>query len=375
VDEPTACDTCLRRSLLLEMLGPYIELVATKQRGNRAAELLGLGDAELIAAVAPGKQAELDDRCRALDAGEARGRVEGAGVWACCRHDPGYPPALRDCADRPAVLFGLGRADLLLEIDIDATLTIVGSRRATAYGRGVARDLARMTASAGLLIASGMANGIDSAAHQGALDAGAPTIAVLGGGADVAYPRGRWRLHRQIAEDGLILSEMPPGAQPWRWSFPARNRIMAALARMTIVVEAADRSGSLITAEMAIELGREVGAVPGPVTSWLSDGANRLLRDGATVIRGAQDVLDSLLGPGAAELSRGGPPLDAGLAAVLASVDADRATCDAIATATGLAAAEAAAQLARLELLGYLRADLSGRYSRTLLEASRRTSK
>jgi DNA processing protein len=364
---PQVCDECARRSLLLEMLAPYIELVATKKPGSRAPELLRLGDDELIAAIAPTKKGEVSKRLSALDPAALRARVDAIGGWACCRHDPVYPAWLRDCGDAPAALIALGRVALLRDLDYDATLTIVGSRRATAYGRGVARDLARMAGAAGLTIVSGMANGIDSIAHQGALDAGATTIAVLGGGPDVSYPRARWRLHREIAERGLLLSEMPPGAQPWRWSFPARNRIMAALATMTVVVEGSERSGSLITAEMAIELGRDVGAVPGPVTSWLSDGPNMLLRDGAAVIRGAQDVLDTMLGPGVRDADRHGPELEPPLSHILTLVDDDRATCDAIATAGLLPAAETAAHLAHLELLGYLRADLTGRYTRTLL--------
>ena len=176
-------------------------------------------------------------------------------------------------------------------------MTIVGARRATSYGREVARELGRELAAAGMIVVSGLAFGIDGCAHRGALDAGR-TIAVLGCGPDVAYPASHRTLWRRICETGLVISEFPPGATPWRWTFPARNRIMAALAGMTVVVEAATRSGSLITTDLAADLGRDLGAVPGPVTSRASAGPNGLLASGAHVIRDAQDVLDAMLGPG-----------------------------------------------------------------------------
>ena len=146
-------------------------------------------------------------------------------------------------------------------------------------------------------VLSGMAFGIDACAHRGALESGR-SVAVLGCGPDVAYPAAHRSLWRRIQENGLVLSELPPGTGAWRWSFPARSRIMAALAGLTVVVEAAEGSGSLGTAEIAADLGREVGAVPGPVSSRVSAGPNCLLSDGANVVRGAEDVLDVLLGPG-----------------------------------------------------------------------------
>ncbi len=179
-------------------------------------------------------------------------------------------------------------------------MTVVGARRASSYGREIARELGRELAAAGFLVVSGLAFGIDACAHRGALDAGL-TVAVLGCGADVAYPAAHRSLWRRISEQGLVLSELPPGTGAWRWTFPARNRIMAALAGMTVVVEAAQRSGSLITADLAADLGRDLGAVPGPVNSRASAGANDLLAGGACLIRDAQDVLDAMLGPGVAD--------------------------------------------------------------------------
>ncbi len=253
-------------------------------------------------------------------------------------------------------------------------MTIVGARRATSYGREIARELGRELAAAGMVVVSGLAFGIDGCAHRGALDGGR-TIAVLGCGPDVAYPASHRSLWRQICETGLVLSELPPGAPPWKWTFPARNRIMAALAGMTVVVEAATRSGSLITIDLAADLGRDLGAVPGPVTSRASAGPNDLLAGGAHVIRDAQDVLDAMLGPGRRlELPDPVAALDPELQAVLTAIEAGESTCDAVATATGLSGGSAAAALARLELFGYISCSNLGTYSRTSVPSTSKAS-
>ncbi|MFN8162337.1 MAG: DNA-processing protein DprA [Solirubrobacterales bacterium] len=292
--------------------------------------------------------------------------LAAAMCWACCRHGELYPASLRDAADAPWALIGRGDPGLLDGVEPFGAVTIVGARRATSYGREIARELGRELAAAGMIVVSGLAFGIDGCAHRGALDAGR-TIAVLGCGPDTAYPAAHRSLWRRVSETDLVLSEFPPGATPWRWTFPARNRIMAALAGMTVVVEAAARSGSLITAELAADLGRDLGAVPGPVTSRASAGPNNLLAGGACVIRDAQDVLDAMLGPGARSIERAGPSLDPALAAVLSAVEDGEATCDGVAAALGLSGPEAAAALARLELLGYVACSAVGTYSRTLL--------
>jgi DNA processing protein len=245
-------------------------------------------------------------------------------------------------------------------------VTVVGARRATSYGREIAHELGRELAAAGMVVVSGLAFGVDACAHRGALDGGR-TIAVLGCGADTAYPAAHRSLWRRICERDLVISELPPGAAPWRWTFPARNRIMAALAGMTVVVEAAARSGSLITADLAADLGRDLGAVPGPITSRASAGPNNLLASGACVVRDAQDVLDAMLGAGAERIARSGPALDSGLAAVLGAVEDGQDSCDAVAAGLGLSGPEAATALARLELLGFLACSTMGVYSRTLL--------
>jgi DNA processing protein len=234
----------------------------------------------------------------------------------------------------------------------------------------VAEELGRLLAAAGLMVVSGMARGIDAAAHRGALAGAGNNVAVLGGGADVVYPASERRLYRELVASGAAISEAPPGRRPEPGAFPKRNRLMAALGAITVVVEAAQPSGSLITARRALELGRQVGAVPGPVTSRASEGANGLIVDGAAPIRDAQDVLDLLLGVGVTTVRREGPALEPGLARVAEAVELGSSTCDAVAVALGVPPQEAAVCLARLELLGYLRVDAAGRYARSSLVPS-----
>jgi DNA processing protein len=291
-----------------------------------------------------------------------------SGVWQARRGEPAYPPSLEDLGKRaPPALYGCGRASALVDWDLERTVTVVGSRRASSYGVAVAEELGHLVAAAGLTVVSGMARGIDAAAHRGALETGGRTVAVLGGGPDVVYPAGERRLYERILEAGAAVSEWPAGQKPSAGAFPRRNRLMAAMSRLTVVVEGAERSGSLITAREALDLGRSVGAVPGPVNSWLSAGPNHLLADGALVVRDAQDVLDSMLGVGAKSVRGRGPELDPGLREAAALVEQGSVTCDAVAHRLGSSPEGAAIALAQLELLGYVRVDARGRYARTTL--------
>lgn len=371
--EPTACGDCLRRAWLLAALGPYVERVATGDVGRRSPELLRLSNEDLVEVTAPKVTAQMLARIAALSEERLAEDLLQAGCWACCRHGDLYPASLRDAEDAPWALIGRGNPELLDGLEPFEAVTVVGARRATSYGREIARELGRELASAGMVVVSGLAFGIDACAHRGALDAGR-TIAVLGCGPDVAYPASHRSLWHRICETGLVISEFPPGTTPWRWTFPARNRIMAALAGMTVVVEAATRSGSLITTDLAADLGRDLGAVPGPVTSRASAGPNALLASGAHVIRDAQDVLDAMLGPGRTRIERRGPDLDPDLEAVLSAVEAGESNCDAVAAATSLSGPTVAAALARLELLGYVTCSSVGTYSRTLLPSPTGTS-
>jgi DNA processing protein len=367
VNEPAACPECLPRPWLLAELAPFIENLVSLERGSRVAELLALDEGDLLEAAAPKHGGRVTAHLGDLGEAGMRRCLEEAGCWAVCPHDPIFPAALGELGDPPVTLVGRGDPGLLAAAAPERTVTIVGARRASAYGRLVAADLGRSLSAAGLLVVSGLAYGIDGAAHRGALEAG-PTVAVLGCGPDVAYPAAHRGLHRRIGESGLVLSEIAPGQRPWRWMFPARNRIMAGLAGMTVVVEARERSGSLITATFAQQLGRDVGAVPGPVTSPSSDGPNALLAAGACLVRDGQDVLDAMLGAGAGEVARSGPPLEPDLAAALDAFERCDGSCASLAGELGVDLGAASVALAHLELLGYVEGSSLGRFTRTPLK-------
>jgi DNA processing protein len=286
-------------------------------------------------------------------------------VWRCGAGDDAYPTCLGDLDGDLPRLFGVGDRDVLAGLDHATTVTIVGARRASAYGLRTAEKLAFDLAAAGLTVVSGMALGIDAAAHRGALRAGGPTIAVLANGPDVVYPATNRRLYAGICEHGAVISEYRPGSGARKHQFPERNRLMAALASLVVIVEAAQPSGSLITADEAIRIGRSVGAVPGHVDARIAEGSNQLLREGAAVIRDARDVLDAMLGVGAERRPRVPPPLEPLLAEVLDLVEGGAGTVDQIAVDCGIEAGEAAVALARLELLGYVSAGPVGGFVRS----------
>jgi len=203
---------------------------------------------------------------------------------------PGYPPSLLQLADPPPLLFLLGKAELLLE----PSVAVVGSRRATEGGRETAEALGRILASAGITVVSGMARGIDGAAHRGALGVGGKTVAVLGSGLEVVYPPSHRNLFREIARTGLLVSEFLPGEKALPHHFPKRNRVIAGLARAIVVVEAGERSGALITVDHGLDLGREILAVPGSLRNPQARGTNALIRDGARLLSSPEAVLEEL---------------------------------------------------------------------------------
>jgi DNA processing protein len=229
------------------------------------------------------------------------------------------------------------------------SVAIVGARACSPYGKQVARMLGRELAAAGVVVISGLARGVDGEAHRGALEAGGHTVAVLGCGIDRDYPAAHASLAAAIAERSLLVSEYEPGVEPAPWRFPARNRIVAGLVAATIVVEARERSGALITADFALEEGREVFAVPGEITSALSAGTNDLLRLGATPLTCAGDVLELFdLAPAAGSA----PTLSASAAQILEALKAAAASADELARATGLDVAAVTGALVELELAG-----------------------
>lgn len=358
-----ACDACLRRAWLLGALVGHLERCSPRRADLSG--VLALADGDLIRAVGGRDVAALRDRYRGFAPATMRAALAAFALHSVCRHDPAYPPLLAEASDRPAALFVAGTWERFAALVSGATVALVGARRASGYGLEAARVLGRQLASAGVTVISGMALGVDSSAHAGALDGGGATVAVLAGSAHRPYPSSKRRLHRQIVEDGCVVSEMPPGAAVRRWSFPARNRIIAGLAQATVVVEASVTSGSLITAEFARALGRDVGAVPGQVTSPLANGPNDLLFDGALVVRGASDVLDLLFGAGVRPPAprRDGSELRPRLRALLGDVEAGRSTLAAI-VAAGNDAGAAMVGLAELELLGYVRRGPAGSYVR-----------
>jgi DNA processing protein len=284
---------------------------------------------------------------RRFDTSAFAAALGAAGVRWLVRSAPEYPPLLRAIHDPPPVLFLRGAADVSLLRD--AAVAVVGARLCSPYGAQVSRTLGRELAAAGLVVVSGLARGIDGEAHRGALEAGGRTVAVLGCGVDRDYPAAHRELARRICESGLVVSEYAPGVEPAPWRFPARNRIIAGLAGATVVVEARERSGALITADLALEEGREVFAVPGEITSALSTGTNDLLRLGAGPLTSSKDVLELFdLAPPAVP----GAEVGAEAATVLARLRDGPAGADELVRSTGLDVATVAAALTELELAG-----------------------
>jgi DNA processing protein len=270
-----------------------------------------------------------------------------------------YPPELLDLGQPPTELFVLGNDAALSK----PRVAIVGTRNSTSYGERVARTLTRALARSGVSVVSGMARGIDAAAHRSALEQGGKTVAVLGTGVDVPYPAGHRVLHQTIIEYGLVISENRPGAKAYKGSFPKRNRIIAALAPVTIVVEAGFRSGALNTAGQALELGRVVAAVPGPIDSDQSRGSNQLLRDGAVLIAAPEDAL-ALLGMTLPKETAPPPLLPDSEQKIWDATASGWIATDSLPSISGLSMAECLAAITSLEILGLVECSLAGEMRR-----------
>jgi DNA processing protein len=286
-----------------------------------------------------------------------------AGARLVTPADPEYEDRLLDLADPPACLFLRGKP----LTDGTDRVAIVGSRKCSDLGKAVAQDLGRALVGAGLAVVSGAAQGIDAAAHRGALQAGGRTVAVLGSGIDVDYPVSSRDLLASIVEHGTIVSEYPPGVPAGPQHFPARNRIVVALARALVVVEGEARSGSRISVDHALELGREIFAVPGPVTSPLAETPLEMIRDGATMIRSAHDLLDDL-GVDGSTLPPAPPDLDRDEERVWNAL-AGTVSVDAVARRAGISVPDAVSTLVRLELRGLV-ASTGGRFERRFTPAT-----
>ncbi len=280
-------------------LAAYVALAATPGIGPaRMATLLDAAGTAYGAITAPfaflcslpgiSRAAATAIRAASIDAAQAAlDRLAGLGGQVLVPDETRFPASLADIPDRPLVLFALGNLALLEA----PAVALVGSRDHTAYGAQVCRSIAVGAVNAGLVVVSGMARGLDAVAHAAALDAGGGTIGVLGNGLGVVYPAANRSLYERVAGAGLLLTEFPPGERPHAGSFPRRNRLISGLAKVTVVVEAGARSGTLITVGAALEQGREVMAVPGPITGPTSVGTNRLIRDGATPLLDVGDLL------------------------------------------------------------------------------------
>lgn len=334
-----------RRAILALSLVADVGSVTHKQLSER----FGSASHALFAAFPANVR---EDVYRRADAYLALG--EERGLTLVTQFDERYPAQLHHLNDPPPVLWSLGSWTTLRE----PLVSVVGTRRATAYGRRVTQEIVGSLARAGATIVSGMALGIDAIAHLAALEANGNTVAVLGTGADVAYPRAHLAMHRTIAAKGLILSELPPGSHSGPGSFPQRNRIIAGLAALTIVVEAPERSGALITGNRALEIGRDVAAVPGPIDSPQSVGTNRLLRTGAHVITCADDAL-SLAGfqPRGSKT----PELQSDVERrVWGALDEAAASLDDLCTRVSVPVAQCMAAVTALELRGIIECEMTG---------------
>ncbi|MCC6131734.1 MAG: DNA-protecting protein DprA [Acidobacteria bacterium] len=316
---------------------------------GEAARATGLAESIFAVLLGPSDGPRIAEDRRRLEAVE--GRVI---TW----FDDEYPPLLREVPDPPAVLFARGKP-----LSGRPAVAVVGSRAASRPGLEVARRLGSGLGRAGVAVISGFARGIDSAAHEGAIEASAETVAVLGCGLDVSYPRENEKLLPRLLHVGTAVSEFPPGTPPRPYNFPVRNRILAGMSLMTVVVEAREKSGSLITARLALEYGRDVGAVPGSVLNPASSGSNALLKDGAILVRDEKDVLSEIGAPGAARAGEPArtdqipPGLDEDAVLLYRCLDPlEQKDADALVIETRLPAARLAAALVSLELEGLVQA-------------------
>lgn len=283
-------------------------------------------------------------------------RLRSFGAHVLSYDSPLYPPLLKQLIDPPLLLFVLGKAEILSQTSI----AIVGSRAATGYGRRTSYQLAKALAAFSCTVVSGLALGVDTEAHRGALRGGGSTVAVLGCGLDIVYPKLNQSLYKEIAGHGAVVSEYPLGTRPEGFRFPARNRIIAGLSAGVVVVEAAKRSGSLITAQIALDIGRDVFAVPGQVDSYKSEGAHWLLQQGAKIVLSAADIAEEydLSMPARAgekdEIARNNADLDPDASALLQCIEPYAMNKEDLIVQSGMVPARVSELLLFLELEGFI---------------------
>ena len=356
--------------LFLALLQARVGRSLTSRLGDRrAAGVLEMPLAELARPVGASEKARLAfaELKSAFDPDTLEDRLAAEGIRVLTLADEAYPSRLREAPDPPPALFVKG--ELPEEV---VSVALVGSRRATAAGLETARLLGLALGERGVSVVSGLALGVDAAAHEGALGAGGKTVGVLGCGIDVVYPKENRRLFDSVERSGAVVSEYALGEAPLAWRFPARNRIIAGLCEAVVVVEAREKSGALITARHALEAGRDVWAVPGPVGVPECRGSNRLLADGAGVLWDIEEFANAVgpLGTGAKaeHASLDAPPLPVGLPvteeAVLSGVGFEATRVDAVAGRVGIEVREVISALALLELKGFVTRDAVGAYAR-----------
>jgi DNA processing protein len=367
----------LLRLALVQGVGPQ-RLTLLLERFGSADAVVGAPSAHLRSL--PGIGPELTARIRTANSRPARSATRSAleavgrlGAVALTPADPAYPHAFRSVADPPYLLFAAGDLTALERPGV----AVVGTRSPTRYGREAAERLSFDLAFAGLTIISGLARGIDSAAHLGALNAGGTTIAVLGHGIDQVYPPENHRLFARLRHHGLLITEYPPGETPKAGNFPRRNRLITALAEAVVVVEMGVKSGAQHTVGFALDQGKEVMAVPGSILSPVSGGTNQLIKDGARLVSSAQDVLEELRGVGWSQPKKAGLPATEAMngpgmelltsmeEVLFRSISTDPLHVDEIASGARLSTAEALTTLLHMELRGLVTALPGKRYCRT----------
>ena len=361
--------------LFLSLLQARVGSSLVSRMGGRVREVLDRPPAELARELRMSEKAAnaLAELRRDFDPEGVRDRLSRAGVAVLTMADGAYPTRLREIPDPPPALFVGG------ELDDGPSVALVGSRKASGSGTEMARRLARALAGRGVRVVSGLALGVDAAAHEGALDASGKTVGVLGCGIDVVYPRANRGLYGRVKAAGALVSEYYLGEAPLAWRFPARNRIVAGLCGCTVVVEAPEKSGALITSRHALDAGRDVWAVPGPQDAPECRGSNKLLADGAGVLWDIDEFLEAVTGTRGAEGGPAGAMAQAALpevpvelpddeAEVLGSVDLRAAGADVISVRSGVEMRRVLSALSLLELKGYVARDAAGNFARRTLK-------
>ena len=287
--ECSACRECVDRGRLIGLLSAHLDKLY--EGGNGYRDMLEASDGQMARALAGEDAEQVLKEARDYDLADYLEEIREEGVWAVCQHSAFYPSQLTDLGrSAPAVLYGCGSARHLKAIDVESTVSLVGARRATAYGLEMGHSLAAELSGRAITVVTGLSLGIEGSVVRGTLELNGLPVVVLACGPDRPFPVSHTRMYRNVVSQGIVVSELPPGTAPYRWSAAARGRIIAALSATTVVIEATKKSGSFRIVEEAVELDRQIGAVPGLVTSKAAEGTNELIAGGAQLVRGVDDL-------------------------------------------------------------------------------------